>query len=452
MIGKERIFEVFKKVIDRSPAERMELLYLGGRSDLTRYTKSQIHQNVSENNTRVYLRVAEGKRLGVVTVNSLDEESLLKAAEQALELARHQPENPYFEDFPKPAEYEETKTYFEETAKFSPKRRAEVVKKIFTEADKLGFEVSGAFSTGEGEVAVLNSNGVEAYQSLTEAELKVVPVSAEGMSLRSAFAHDVTQIDFERVAAEALERCSLNKDQREIELGQYDVILEPGCLAAVMMWLSFIAFGSNSFIDGTSFLAGRLGERSMGEQITIYDSVHEQEAQGLPFDLQGFPKKRVTLIERGINRGVVFDLVSAKQAGAEPTGHAGPPDSPWGAIPWNICMEPGDSSLEEMIASCERGLLISQFHYLNGYLDTKKALMTGMTRYGTFLIEEGKIKHAVPNLRWTESMLRAFSNVRAISREREVVSRGSGAAFAVVPALYIKDFMITGIQKETTAS
>ncbi|MFQ6118015.1 MAG: TldD/PmbA family protein [Candidatus Bipolaricaulia bacterium] len=451
MIGKERIFEVFKKVIDRSPAERTELLYLGGRSDLTRYAKSQIHQNVSENNTRVYLRVAEGKRLGVVTVNSLEEGPLIEAAERALELARHQPENPYFEDFPKPAEYEQTNTYFEATAKFSPRQRAEAVKKIFAEADKLGFKVSGAFSTGEGEIAVLNSNGVEAYQPLTEAELKLVPVSGEGMSLRSAFAHDVTQIDFDRVAAEALERCSLNKNQQEIELGQYDVILEPGCLAEVMMWLSFIAFGSNAYIEGTSFLAGRLGERSMGENITIYDSVHEPEAQGLPFDLQGFPKKRVTLIERGINRGVVFDLVSAKQAGAEPTGHAGPPDSPWGAIPWNICLEPGDSSLEEMIASCERGLLISQFHYLNGYLDTKKALMTGMTRYGTFFIEDGKIKHAVKNLRWTESMLRAFSNVRAISRKREVTSYGGGSVFAIMPALYIKDFTFTGVQKEAMA-
>jgi len=450
MIGKERILEVFKRVIDRSPAERTELLYMGGRSDLTRYAQSQIHQNVSESNTRVYVRVAEGRRLGVVTINSLEEESLLKAAEQALELARHQPENPYFDDFPKPAEYEETKTYFETTAEFSPRQRAEVVKKIFSEAEKLGFEVSGAFSTGEGEIAVVNSNGVAAYQPLTEAELKVVPISSEGMSLKSAFAHDVTQIDFEQIAAEALERCSLNKNQREIELGQYDVILEPGCLAEVMMWLSFIAFGSNSFIEGTSFLAGRLGERSMGENITIYDSVHEPEAQGLPFDLQGFPKKRVTLIERGINRGGVFDLVSAKQAKAEPTGHAGPPDSPWGAIPWNICLEPGDSSIEEMIASCERGLLISQFHYLNGYLDTKRALMTGMTRYGTFLIENGKIKHAVPNLRWTESMLRALSNVAAISRKREVISYG-GAGFAIMPALYIKDFTFTGVQKEAMA-
>lgn len=447
MIGEEQILGLLKRVVGHSPAERTELVCMGGRSGLTRYTKSSIHQNVSEENTRVYVRVAEGKRLGVVTVNRMEEGELIQAAARALELARHQPENPYFEDFPQPAHYQNTETYFEATAEFTPVARAETMKKIFAQAERLGFEVAGAFSSGEAEVAVVNSNGVAAYQPLTAASITIVPVSREGMSYSSAFSHDVKSISFERVAARALERCALNKNQREIPVGQYDVILEPGCLAEVMMWLSMIAFGSNSFIEGRSFLAGKLGERSMGENITVYDSVREPESQGLAFDLQGFPKQRVTLIERGINRGVVFDSISANQAKAKPTGHAGMPGSPYGAIPWNLCLEPGDSSIEEMIASCRRGLLVGNFHYVNGFLDPKKALMTGMTRYGTFLIEDGKIKHAVKNLRWTESMLRALSNVQAISREREVIG-DEGASFAIVPSVYIKDFTFTGVQKE----
>lgn len=448
MIGKARIFESLERLLKRLPGDQLELVYTGGRSDLTRYTHSEIHQNVSVENMQIYIRVALGKRLGVVVTNTLEEGPLLEAAKQAIELARHQPENPFFEGFPHPAEYERTKTYFEATAKFTPQQRAEMVKRVFAEAERLGFEVSGAFSTSAGEVAVLNSNGLEAYQPLTGAEISLVPVSREGMGYADAFSHDVTALDFERLTAKALERCSLNKSQREIPLGQYDVILEPGCLAEVMRWLNFIAFRAQAFIEGTSFLSGRLGERAMGENITIYDSVHEPEAEGLPFDFQGSPKRKVTLIERGINRGVVFDLMSAKQVGAEPTGHAGPPDSPYGPMPWNICMAPGDSSLEEMIASCERGLLVTRFHYLNGFLDPKRAMMTGMTRYGTFLVEDGKLKHAVKNLRWTESMLRAFSNVRAISREREVFSYGGAAGFAVMPAVYIEGFTFTGVQEE----
>jgi predicted Zn-dependent protease len=447
MIGEQRILELLKRVVGRSPAERTELVFMGERSDLTRYTKSAIHQNVSEENARVYVRVAEGRRLGVVTTNKLEEEELLEAATQALDLARHQPENPFFEDFPQPARYQQTRTFFESTAELTPAARAETMKNIFAQAKRMGFEVAGAFSSGEGEIAVVNSNGMAAYQPLTDAEITVVPVSKEGMSRSSAFSHDVRSIDFEAITARALERCTLNRNQQEMSLGQYDVILEPDCLAEVMMWLSFIAFGSNSFIEGRSFLAGKLGERSMGENITIYDSMCEPEAQGLPFDFQGSPKQRVTLIERGVNRGVVFDSISAKRVKAKPTGHGLPPGNPSGAIPWNICLEPGDSSVDEMIASCQRGLLVSHFHYVNGFLDPKKALMTGMTRYGTFLIEKGKIKHAVKNLRWTESMLRALSNVQAVSREREVVPRG-GVGFAVMPAVYIKDFTFTGVQKE----
>ncbi|MBE0431087.1 MAG: TldD/PmbA family protein [Dehalococcoidia bacterium] len=447
MIGEQHILSLLKRVTDRSPAERTELVYMGGRSGLTRYTRSAIHQNVVDENTRVYVRVAEGKRLGVVTINKLEEDELVRAAEQARESALHQPENPYFEDFPQPAEYRKTQTYFEATAEFSPMARAEVMKKVFIQAERLGFEVAGAFTSGDGEIAVLNSNGLAAYHALTHANIAIVPVSEHGMSRAGAFSHDVSTIDFEAVAARAFERCAMNRDQQEIPIGQIDVILEPNCLAEVMMWMGFIAFGSNAFIEGRSFMAGKLGERSMGENITVYDSIVEPEAQGLPFDFQGFPKQKVVMIERGVNRGVVFDTISANQAKARPTGHGLPPGMPHGAMPWNVCIEPGDSSLEEMIGSCRRGLLVTNFHYVNGFLDPKKALMTGMTRYGTFLVEDGKIKHAVKNLRWTESMLRAFSNVQAISREREVIS-DEGGMFSLMPAVYIKDFTFTGVQKE----
>ncbi len=447
MIGEEQLLGLLKRVVSRSPAERTELVCMGGRSGLTRYTKSAIHQNVIEEDTSVYVRVAEGKRLGVVTVNRMEEEELVQAAARAVEVARHQPENPYFEDFPQPAQYQKTNTYFEATAEFTPTARAETMKKIFAQSDRLGFEVAGAFSSGEAEIAVLNSNGLSAYQPLTHAQITIVPVSEHGMSRSSAFSHDVSTIDFEGLAARGLERCALNKDQQEIPVGQMDVILEPSCLADVIMWLSMIAFGSSSFIEGRSFLAGKLGEQSMGDNITIYDSIVEPEAQGLPFDFQGFPKQKVVLIERGINRGVVFDTMSANQAKTKPTGHGLPPGMPHGAIPWNVCLEPGDSSLEEMISSCRRGLLVTNFHYVNGFLAPKNALMTGMTRYGTFLVEDGKIRHAVKNLRWTESMLRAFSNVQAISREREVIS-DEGGSFALMPAVYVKDFTFTGVQKE----
>ena len=446
MIGKETIFRVLQAALEQAggPAE---VLFMGGRSELTRFTKSQIHQNVAEEDFHIYVRAVEGKRVGVAQTNQLSEEAIVAAERRAREMARLLPENTFFPGLLGPQQYTPTDTYREATPRFGPAKRAQVLAGIFAKAEREKFEVAGSFSISEWEVALANTEGLTAYQPATGAEIGLVVTSSEGMARADAFSPDVERIDFDALAERAISRCALDRDQLELPPGEYTVILEPACLAEIMMWLSFTAFGSEAYLSGQSFLAGAMGERSMGENITIYDSAWEPEAQGLPFDLEGTPKRKVVLIERGVNRGVVFDRTGAAKAKAEPTGHAGPPGSPWGAIPWNICLAPGDSSLEEMISSCKQGILVSNFHYVNGYLDTKRALMTGMTRYGTFLVEDGEVTRALKNLRWTESMLRAFSNVAAISRTREVFARG-GAFFTLVPAVMIEGFTFTGVQRE----
>lgn len=446
MIGRDDVLGLLKRALEMASGPT-ELVFVGGRSELTRYTKSQIHQNVAEEDYTIHVKAVEGKRIGVARTNRLSVEAIVAAERRAREMARRLPENPFFPGLLGPQQYAPTDTYREATPRFGPARRAEVLAGIFAKAEAKGFEVAGSFSIAEWEVALANTEGLEAYQPVTGAEIGIVVSSAEGMARADAFSPDVERIDFDALAERAISRCALDRDQAELPPGEYTVILEPACLAEVFTWLSFTAFGSEAYLSGQSFLSGAIGERSMGENITIYDSAWEPEAQGLPFDFEGTPKRKVVLIERGVNRGVVFDRTGAAKAKAEPTGHAGPPGSPWGAIPWNLCMAPGDSSLEEMIASCKRGILVSNFHYVNGYLDTKRALMTGMTRYGTFLVEGGEITRALANLRWTESMLRAFSNVVAISREREVFTRG-GALFTLVPAVMIEGFTFTGVQRE----
>jgi len=446
MIGKEKIFQVLQAALERADGPT-ELLFLGGRSELTRFSRSQIHQNVGEEDYTVHVKAVEGTRIGVARTNQLSPEAIAAAERRAREMARRLPENPHFPGLQGPQRYAPTETYSPNTPRFGPGQRAEALGGIFAKAAGKGFGVAGSFSVSEWEVALANTEGLAAYQPVTGAEIGIVVTSGEGMARADAFSHDVARIDFDALAERAISRCAMDRDKVELPPGEYTVILEPPCLAEIMSWLSFTAFGSEAYLSGQSFLAGALGERSMGENITIYDSVWEPEAQGLPFDFEGTPKRKVVLIERGVNRGVVFDRTSAARAGTEPTGHAGPPGTPWGAIPWNLCLAPGDSSLEEMIASCKRGILISSFHYVNGYLDTKKALMTGMTRYGTFLVEDGEVTKALENLRWTESMLKAFSNVVAISREREAFARG-GAFVSVVPAVMIEGFTFTGVQRE----
>ncbi len=446
MIGKEDVLKLLKRVLERVPGPT-ELVLIGGRNELTRYTKSQIHQNVASQDYTVYVKAVDGKRIGVARTNRLDVDAISKAVDKAHGMARHQPENPYFPGLLGPSSYTPSETYFPSTPAFGPERRAEVLKEVFAKAGEHGFEVAGSFSVSEVEIAIANTEGLEAYQPATSAEVGFVVTSKEGMSRADAYSPDVDRIDFMALAERAISRCALDRDRIELPPGEYTVILEPACLAEVMRWLAFTAFGSEAFLSGQSFLAGALGERSMGENITIYDSAWEPGAPGLPFDFEGTPRKEVVLIEKGINRGVVFDRTSAAKAKTEPTGHGGPPGSPWGAIPWNLCMAPGDSTPEDIISSCKRGVLVTHFHYVNGYLDTKRALMTGMTRYGTFLVEEGEITRALANLRWTESMLRAFSNVKAISRDR-VAYPLFGIGSVLVPTVMIEGFTFTGVQRE----
>ncbi len=452
LLGPDALLERLREVVRRSPAERTELVYIGGRSDLTRYAASTVTQNVSEVGARLWVRAANGQRLGVASVNSASVEAWVEAAKRAHELSLRQPPNPHFTDFAPKASYERVETFVEATARTTPPARAEALVRAFQRADQAGRELSGTFQTSVGEVAVVNSNGVEAYQPLTGAYLKVVAMPkgssanvVAGLAMADGFSRDISQLNVERIAEEAMETSARCETVKEIPVGTYDVILKPPCVAEILQWLSFIAFGSRAYLEGSSFLAGKLGQKLLGENVTLYDSFNEPEVRSLPFDFEGTPKRKLTLIERGVAKGVAFDRLDAHEAGAESTGHAGPPGSGFGAIPWNLCMESGDASLDEMIQSCERGLLVERFHYLNGFLDPPKAMMTGMTRYGTFYIEDGRIKHAVPNLRWLDSMVRAFSQIQRVGRERVVCTDDAGGTFyQLVPALYVKDWQFTG--------
>ena len=183
----------------------------------------------------------------------------------------------------------------------------------------------------------------------------------------------------------------------------------------------------------------------MGDNITIYDDGNDTSGIAFPFDFEGVPKQKVSIIDKGVAKGTVFNSIDAHQGKTKSTGHALTPDSTEGGFALNIFIQGGDSSLEKMIESTEKGILITRFHYINGFLDTRIALMTGMTRDGTFWVEDGKIKHGIKNLRFTESMTKAFSNVVQLSKERKIINSWWGdVGCTVSPAMLIKNFKFTG--------
>lgn len=445
MIGKEKIFETLNSVLKKSGGDQSEALLTSGESGLTRYANSYIHQNVSEHNTRVVFRVALGKKIGICSTNSFKRDDLLKSLTFAHRIALHQKENPDFPGFPSKQKLAKIKTAFKRTADFTPKQRAEVVKSICERATSHKLLVAGSFSTSQSEVAVMNTNGVYAYQPFTSASINLVAMSENSSGYAEDMSRDVTLIDFDELAETAIRKCLDSKNPREVEPGEYDVILEPAAVGNLFEWLSIIGLGAKQYQEGTSFLCGKMGQKIMGDNFTLTDDGVNESGLPFPFDFEGVPKKKVLLIEKGIARNLVYDSQSAYKDKVKSTGHALPPPSTEGPVPLNLFVKAGDSSLQKMIESLERGLLVTRFHYINGYLDTKNALMTGMTRDGTFRIENGKIEHGVKNLRFTESMLKAFSNISQLSRKRKIAIPWWGDIGAIVaPAMLIRNFKFTG--------
>jgi len=445
MTGKEKIFSLINPIIKKSPADQTEAVVINSQAGLTRYANSTIHQNVFEVNSKIYFRVALGKKIGVASTNLLDKDSLKRALEDAVTIAKNQKETPDFTGLPLKTTYKKLKTYFKKTASFTPLQRAQEIKKIFEMAGKHNFTMAGAFSTGESELAILNSNGVACFQPVSSAYINITAMSDNSSGYADGLSRNVDDLDIESLTETAIQKCLNSKNPQALEPGEYTVILEPKAIAELLEWMNYIGFGAKSYQDGTSFLSGKVGQKIMGENVSIYDDGNDDRSMAFPFDFEGMPKKKVFFLQNGVARGVVYDSITANKDKTKSTGHALTPDSPDRALALNLFIKGGDSNLKKMVESTERGILVTRFHYINGLIDTNNAVMTGMTRDGTFYVENGKVKHGIKNLRFTESMLKAFSNVEQLSRQRKLISSWwSDIGCICVPAMKINNFRFTG--------
>jgi len=229
-----------------------------------------------------------------------------------------------------------------------------------------------------------------------------------------------------------------------INSGQYTVILEPAAVGQLLLFLAFMGFGGKTLIQRRSFMAGKIGELIAGEKITITEDPHHPQIRGIPFDYEGVPRQRVLLIENGIAKGVVFDSYYAGLTGVESTGHALPPDRKFGPYPKHLVMDGGKSTLSDMVFSVDYGIYITHFWYIN-YLNPMRTMVTGTTRDGTFLIENGKISKPLQNMRLSQSILEALSNAEMVSPERELYPQYS--VVMLVPALKVNNFNLEKIEE-----
>ncbi len=451
MIGKERIQEITDTILQESAADQTEVLVMSTDSALTRFANSTIHQNVAETNAEVRIRVvvrspgsSAGGRVGVATTNNLAAEALSETLENALNIARLQPENPEFKSLPEPQAIPALEAFSEATAGCTPEQRAKGVGTLCLMARDADVVASGALTTATLEVAVANSLGVRAYFPTTYADINTVIMSDTSAGYAADLALNVNDLDFEALGREAVEKCIHAQNPRALEPGEYPVILEPYAVQDFVQMMAYTGLSALALQEGRSFMNGRMGQQIVDPRISIWDDGLDPDGLPWPFDFEGVPKRRVDFIKDGVARGVVYDTYRAgKEEGRQSTGHALPAPNPLSPFPLNVFFGTGDATLADMIASTERGLYITRFHYTRP-AEPREVVISGMTRDGTFLVENGEIAYPVKNLRFTQSYLEALNHVEMIGREPRLLLGLANMARDTVPALKLSKFTFTG--------
>jgi PmbA protein len=448
MIGREAVLRLLKRVIHESSADQTEALLLTEDSSLTRFAQSTIHQHVAERNGTLILRVVIGKRIAVVTTNILTPSSLKSLIQRAISLAKIQKPNEDFISLPGPKPIPEVDTFSQKVFRLTPAKKVKVIQELFAIVKGRGLRASGAFSQGDVELTVVNSLGVEAYQRYSDLLLHLIAGDDQGTGYASFVSRDLDRLNIDSLAKEAIEK-ALRGEPIQIEPGEYEVILEPYALSELLSFLSFLGFHALAVQEGRSFLCNEFGKKMVDEKVTVYDDGLDPKGLQVPFDFEGIPKQKVTFFEKGVVKEVTYDSFTAGKEGKESTGHGLISPNTEGPVPINLFMKRGDSTMDEMIKSVRRGIYVTRFHYTN-VVEPMKAVITGMTRDGTFLIEEGEIKRPIKNLRFTESVLKALSRVSAVSRDRKVCSEGTVysrrfVTGVVAPAIKVDGFNFSGV-------
>ena len=464
MLTSEQAGDIFDRIRKLTTADEVEVLFSGGKFALTRFANNIIHQNVAEENHVVSVRAAFGARTARASTNKFDDESLRQVLRSSESLAKVQHPDPDLLPMPDLGEANggargDDRTtpsrYFEQTAAITPELRADGVKKIVDVADRHKLTTAGVFSSGDSFEGLFNSRGLSRWHTQTLAEVSITMLAEDSSGWQKANSPDVTNLDPLQLAEAAAKNAVDSAHPREIPAGKYTVILEPAAVLDIVGFM-FWDYSGMAILDQRSFLTGRIGTKLFGENITIVDDVAHPLQAGSPFDGEGMLRQRVPLVENGIVKRVLYARATAarmkqseyrKDVGPiEATGHGFPLPNEMGEMPLNIIFAPTDNpqTVEQMIASTDRGVLVTRLWYIREVEPFEK-MLTGMTRDGTFLVEDGRVQGGVRNFRFNESLIHMLSNVESMNTPARAC--GEESFDMVVPAMKVRDFNFTEVTK-----
>ena len=429
-----------RKVLSFSTAEQARVNVNSGTDGNTRFAVNQISTSGDAYDANVTVTSAFGKKVASATTNRFDDEALRQVVETSERLARLVPEDPEYMGELDPQQYLPVEPFFESTANITPERRAAAVMQVAGPAARQDLVSTGFLSHVTGSNAVGNSRGLFAYARGTGVSFTTTVRTPDGTGSGWAGGgeNDVGLMDFGALGERAIQKAVLSRNPRAVEPGEWTVILEPTAVANLVNLMMF-SMNARNADEGRSFFSkagggNKIGEKFLDERITITTDPADPRTAAAPFSGEGLPNRAMTWVENGVLRNLIYNRFWAARNNREPTG-----------FPAAYRMSGGNSSVEEMIRSTDRGLLVTRFWYIRP-VDPRTILFTGLTRDGTFLIENGRITSAVKNLRWNESPIFLLNNIEMMSQPVRVNASEDGAGGAVmVPAIKARDFTFSSL-------
>jgi predicted Zn-dependent protease len=457
VLGRDAMLAPLSAALEDAKADEAELWAHRRRSAITRYAKNESHQNAVADETYVQARVAVGGAVGIASANSLEPADLRRLIADARAAAELSVPNREWPGLSEPAAHGDARSFDPATAQADALAQAAPIREIAAAAKAAGMRAAGTHQLELTEDAVANTNGAAAYAPTTMAYLRALVLAESGGSgWGEDLGWSISALDARGVAQRAIEKAALDHDRVQLEPGDYEAVFEELAVAEVLRFMSLTGLTGQTLHDGRSFMSRQIGskvEARFGEQVTgplfsLWEDALDPRTIATPFDVEGTPKKRVTLVEKGVARAVVHDRQSAKWFDTSSTGHAADARRySSGGHAGNLTMAGGTATREQLIASTTRGVLITRFHYTNTP-DPKRATMTGTTRDGTFLIENGRITRALANVRYRMSALDLFSGIDLLGRQRLVrdwwSSNGMGSIVCLAPPVKVARATITG--------
>ncbi|MGY2130969.1 TldD/PmbA family protein [Hymenobacter sp. HD11105] len=435
ILSKDEAQTILKKVLSYSKADECTVTLRGRSSGNIRYARNNVSTAGATDNVSLVVESGFGKRSGVATCNEFDEATLRRCVQRAEEIARLAPEDPDYVPLLGPQQYLTPVAFAQSTAGITPDFRAKAAADSIALCQERKLTAAGYLEDGASFLAMRNSKGLEAYQQDTNLDFSITVRTPDGTGSGYAVADftDANKLDAKALTKIAADKAAGSVNAKAIEPGKYTVILEPAALVSDEGLLNNLMYSldARSADEGRSFLSkkgggNKLGQKLFDERVTIYSDPLNAEAPGSVFDGNGLPVKRMTWIEKGVMKNMYYSRFWAQKNNVAPT-----------AFPSGFIMEGGTQTVQDMIKSTEKGILVTRLWYIRD-VDPQTLLYTGLTRDGTFYIENGKIKHPVKNFRFNESPIIMLNNIEAIGKPQRLGGN-------LVPPLKIRDFTFTSL-------